>query len=83
LELQLQFEWDETKNRSNVHKHGFHFADAEEMFRGLLLVKPDTSEDREERWVGIGMIQGQDCRRSFRRTDGKHNTHYLFAEGKS
>jgi len=61
LELQLKFEWDEAKNRANVRKHGFHFADAEEMFRSpLLLTRPDTSEDYdEERWVGMGMIQGR------------------------
>ena len=30
------------------------------MFRGALLVRPDTREDYgEERWIGIGMIQGR------------------------
>lgn len=30
------------------------------MFRFPLLIRPDTSEDYgEERWVGIGMIQGR------------------------
>jgi uncharacterized DUF497 family protein len=54
------FEWDETKNRANVRKHGFHFAEAEEMFRGTLLVRPDASEDYgEARWIGIGTIQGR------------------------
>jgi|CZKR01.1.fsa_nt_gi uncharacterized DUF497 family protein len=54
------FEWDERKNRQNIKKHGFHFADAEEMFRGALLVHPDTREDYgEKRWIGIGMIQGR------------------------
>jgi uncharacterized protein len=56
----MSFEWNETKNRANVRKHGFHFAEAEEMFRGALLIRPDTAEDYgEERWVGIGMIQGR------------------------
>ena len=54
------FEWDDAKNRANIRKHGFDFADAEEMFRGFLLVRPDTREDYgEERWIGIGMIQGR------------------------
>jgi uncharacterized protein len=53
-------EWDESKNRANIRKHGFHFSEAEEMFRGLLLVRPDTSEDYgEERWIGIGMTRGR------------------------
>jgi uncharacterized DUF497 family protein len=52
------FEWDEAKNQTNVRKHGFHFAQAEEMFSGFLLVRPDTREDYgEERWIGIGMVQ--------------------------
>jgi uncharacterized protein len=54
------FEWDDAKNRTNVRKHGFHFADAEEMFRGALLVRPDTDDDHgEERWIGIGLIHGR------------------------
>lgn len=54
------WEWDEAKNRANIRKHGFDFVDAEEMFRGALLIQPDVSQDYgEERWVGIGMIQGR------------------------
>jgi uncharacterized DUF497 family protein len=54
------FEWDEAKNRSNIQKHGFDFSDAEDMFRGLLLVRPDAREEYgEERWMGIGMIRGR------------------------
>jgi len=53
----MNFEWDEAKNRVNIRKHGFDFADAEEMFRGILLIRPDTREDYgEERWIGIGML---------------------------
>jgi len=55
----MDFTWDEAKNRANIRKHGFDFADAEEMFRGLLLVPPDTREDYgEERWIGLGMTRG-------------------------
>jgi uncharacterized protein len=54
------FEWNEAKNRSNIRKHGFDFADAEEMFQGSLLVRPDTRENYgEERWIGIGMVRGR------------------------
>jgi uncharacterized DUF497 family protein len=56
----IKFEWDETKNRGNLRKHGFDLADAEEMFRGLLIVDPDTREDYgEKRWIGIGTIRGR------------------------
>jgi len=54
----MVFEWDEAKNRANVRKHGLNFAQAEEMFRGFLLIRPDTREDYgEERWIGLGRIQ--------------------------
>lgn len=31
----MRLEWDQSKNRANVRKHGFDFSEAEEMFRGL------------------------------------------------
>ncbi|HLZ40498.1 MAG TPA: BrnT family toxin [Candidatus Sulfotelmatobacter sp.] len=53
----MRLEWDEAKNRANIRKHGFDFADAEVMFRGVLLVSADTDEDYEEsRWRAIGAI---------------------------
>jgi len=54
------FKWDEAKNCSNVRKHGLDFADAEEMFRGMLIAEPDTRQDYgEKRWRGIGTIRGR------------------------
>lgn len=54
----MRFEWDLRKNRANQRKHGLDFADAEEMFRGVLVVEPDTREDYGElRWRGIGTIR--------------------------
>jgi uncharacterized protein len=44
----MRFEWDDAKNRANVRKHGFHFADATEMFDGPFLARPDTREDYGE-----------------------------------
>jgi uncharacterized DUF497 family protein len=56
----MQIEWDEAKNRGNLRKHGFHLADAAEMFDGPFLARPDTREDYgEERWIGIGMTKGR------------------------
>lgn len=55
----MKFEWDDAKNRANMRKHGLDFADTEEMFRGALVVQPDTREDYgEKRWRGIGTICG-------------------------
>jgi uncharacterized DUF497 family protein len=54
----MNFEWDEAKNRANIRKHGLDFSDAEETFRGLLIVEPDTREDYgEERWIGLGVVR--------------------------
>jgi uncharacterized DUF497 family protein len=53
-------EWDEAKNRANIRKHGFDFEDAEEMFNGPSLVRPDTRDDYgEERWIGIGLTKSR------------------------
>jgi uncharacterized DUF497 family protein len=55
-----RFEWDKTKNDANIRKHGFDFADGEDMFRGILLVHEDLRKDYgEKRWIGIGAIQGR------------------------
>jgi uncharacterized DUF497 family protein len=38
-------------------ENGLDFTDAEEVFRGVLLVSPDTREDYgEKRWAGLGVI---------------------------
>jgi len=64
----MDFEWNEAKSRSNIRKHGLDFGDAEEMFRGVVAVEPDTREDYgEKRWVGLGLIHGR-------------ITHVVFAE---
>jgi uncharacterized protein len=56
----MTFEWDEAKNRANIRKHGFDFADATEMFRSTLIVDPDMREDYgERRWIGVGSIRGR------------------------
>ena len=56
--IDLPFEWDETKNRSNIRKHGLDFVDAPLMFNGYLLVSADERENYgENRWIGIGMIR--------------------------
>jgi uncharacterized DUF497 family protein len=56
----MTIEWDEAKNHANLRKHGFDFADAEEMFRGVLIVNADTRTDYgESRWTGLGIVGGR------------------------
>lgn len=56
----MRFEWDDEKNKSNIRKHGFDFADAWEIFEAPLLAGLDDREDYgEDRWIGIGSLRGQ------------------------
>ena len=53
----MELGWDEKKNRLNIKKHGFDFADAWEVFNKVLLASLDDSQDYgEQRWIGIGML---------------------------
>ena len=52
----MRFEWDEEKNQSNIRKHGFDFADAEQVFMHPMIVGLDDRENYgEDRWIGIGL----------------------------
>jgi uncharacterized DUF497 family protein len=43
-----------------MQKHGFDFADAEELFRAVLVVEADTRNDyNENRWSGLGIVGGR------------------------
>jgi uncharacterized DUF497 family protein len=56
----VKFDWDERKNRANIKKRHFDFADAEEVFDGPMYIAPDTREDYgEDRWIGIGDFRGR------------------------
>lgn len=53
----MKFEWDEEKNRENIRKHGFDFADAWEIFEAPMQTALDTREDyNEDRLIGIGLL---------------------------
>ncbi len=56
----MKFQWDEEKNEQNIRKHGLDFADAWEVFQSPLLARIDNREDYgEDRWQGIGVLQGR------------------------
>jgi len=53
----MKFEWDETKNKENIRKHGIDFQDVIEMFEHPMLINLDNRQDYgEDRWIGIGII---------------------------
>ena len=52
----MKFEWDERKNRSNLIKHGFDFADAYRIFNLPMVVQLDERENYgQTRFVAIGL----------------------------
>jgi uncharacterized DUF497 family protein len=56
----MNFEWDERKNEINVDKHGFDFADANQVFDLPMVVELDERDDYgEDRWIGTGMLDGR------------------------
>ena len=53
----VDFEWNETKNKENIRKHGLDFADAWEIFEGFILTALDLRDGYDEdRWKGIGLL---------------------------
>ncbi len=53
----MDFEWDEEKNKANIRKRGFDFADAWEIFEAPMRTALDLREDYgEDRWKGIGLL---------------------------
>ena len=54
----MKFEWDGKKNKENLRKHGFDFADAWEVFELPMLTSVDTREAHgEDRFIGIGFLR--------------------------
>lgn len=52
----MLFEWDPTKNRANLAKHGVDFADAVAIFEDdLALTRPDSEARGEPRFVTLGV----------------------------
>jgi len=55
----MDFEWDESKNRTNIEKHGFSFARAATIFAGpILTAVDDRFEYGERREISIGVMEG-------------------------
>jgi uncharacterized DUF497 family protein len=56
----MNFEWDQLKNEANIAKHDLDFADAPRIFRLPLRISLDERQDYgEDRWVGLGMLDGR------------------------
>ena len=55
IQMAVRFEWDETKNRANIVKHGISFETAKLVFDDPLVVSfPERNVEGEERWQSLG-----------------------------
>jgi len=56
----MNFEWDNTKRKSNIKKHGIDFTDAPMIFAGYTLtIEDDRYDYGEERFVTFGILNGR------------------------
>ena len=56
----MKFEWDDTKRKSNIEKHGIDFIDAPIIFSGYTLtIDDDRYAYGEERFVTFGILDGR------------------------
>jgi uncharacterized protein len=57
--MTVRFEWDQTKNRSNLLKHGVDFETAQVVFDDPACVTfIERTIDGEPRWHAIGFAEG-------------------------
>lgn len=57
--MNISVEWDETKARANVRKHGISFEVAARVFADPLAVSVQNRiESGEHRWQTVGMVGG-------------------------
>ena len=53
----MDFTWHSAKRMTNLKKHGFDFADAEQVFSGPTITLEDTRDyDGEQRFNTIGLL---------------------------
>jgi len=53
----MNFTWKATKRTSNLKKHGFDFADAEQVFNGPTITEEDVRDyDGEQRFNSTGFL---------------------------
>ena len=57
----LEFEWDENKNKKNIQKHKIDFDTAAEVFDDYFhIVRRDNNHsENEDRYLAIGEIEGR------------------------
>lgn len=55
----MRFEWDETKRRANIGKHGLDLVDAPQVLTDAFVVMEDERFDYgESRFLALGLLHG-------------------------
>jgi uncharacterized protein len=55
--MTVRFEWDESKNRANIVKHGVGFDEARRVFSDpRVIIREDRAVESEERLHAIGYV---------------------------
>ena len=55
--MNIDFEWDEYKNQTNIEKHGIDFSDAIAVFNGPIIERTDDRIDYgETRYILLGQF---------------------------
>ena len=52
----MEFEWDETKRRTNIRDHRVDFVDAAQLFDGRSTFSYHSPRNDEDRWGTVGMM---------------------------
>jgi uncharacterized protein len=52
----MEFEWDETKRRTNIRDHKVDFVDAAQLFDGRPTFTYHLPRHDEDRWGTVGMM---------------------------
>ena len=56
----MDFEWNDTKRKSNIKKHGIDFINAPMIFDGhTLTIEDDRYDYGEERFITFGILEGR------------------------
>ena len=55
----IAFEFDETKSRANLLKHGIDFVDAQDLWKDPMLIEIAAKTADESRYLIIGLIKNK------------------------
>jgi len=58
--MNIRFEWNDEKRKSNIRKHGIDFVDAAKIIEGAILTMEDNRFDYgETRYISLGLLEGR------------------------